>query len=389
MKILIYEYEKFIHPGTDDIKSVWYHKDRPANWCHTLQEGIFMPSFGDHPEYYALINGERSKLQPCLSNPDLLEYVSNQISQINTAKIIDISIGDNNAWCECDQCKKQAPSATLVNFLNRIASRYPDQKFSTLAYYQTQRPSIRPLPNIMVTLTTITVPKDEPIECGTRYEAIDFREDLRGWKKLTGNLCIWDYTCMFHHLLMPFPVTRNIAYNIRWCAKQGVKNFIVQNNSGIGHEFSELKSELIVAMMNNPKQNVHCIINRIGRSYYGKAWKYVKRYMNRLSRYQSKGRWITNWDRPQEFRDSFLSDVALEEYDEILGKAYVAVAGYIELSKRVRVVRLQVWYASIELGIATDLDRMQFMEICSKLGDVTMNEEHLSYKDYLNERRAI
>lgn len=80
--------------------------------CHTFEKLLPPEEFGQtHPEYYALINGERKiNIHPCLSNPDVLkimtERVLEKIKKDPTAKVFGVIQNDHASYCQCDKCKQ-------------------------------------------------------------------------------------------------------------------------------------------------------------------------------------------------------------------------------------------------------------------------------------------
>ena len=93
--------------------------------------------------------------------------VSKQVDSIFRAnpnrKIISVSQNDGNfTYCQCDNCKKideaeGGPSGSIIYFLNKLAARFPDKEFSTLAYLYSMNPpkNIKPLPNVNIMLCDI------------------------------------------------------------------------------------------------------------------------------------------------------------------------------------------------------------------------------------------
>jgi hypothetical protein len=256
------------------------------------------------------------------------------VSKIKTDKIISISQPDNNDWCNCEKCSGELPSETLIRFVNQVARTFPDRKFSTLAYFQTERPpQIKPLANVEVIITTIEIPKSEPYQTSNRADVVEWKRRLEGWLRLTRNVVVWDYYSNFRHPMMPYPVLLNIAPNLKWFHRIGIKDFIVQINEG---EFRELKEHLIGRILSYPFLPADFVINGFLRRFYGKAWKYIRQYIDLLHREQKKGKWLICFADPDEFRDSFLSDENLEKYQEILTHAVREVEG----EKRARVEKV-------------------------------------------------
>lgn len=76
---------------------------------------------------------------------------------------MSVSQNDGNYTnCTCDACKaiddyEGALSGSIITFLNKLAARFPDKEFSTLAYLYTMNPPkrVKPLPNVNIMLCDI------------------------------------------------------------------------------------------------------------------------------------------------------------------------------------------------------------------------------------------
>ncbi|MDP6058715.1 MAG: DUF4838 domain-containing protein, partial [Pirellulaceae bacterium] len=121
---------------------------------HTLvEDGLLKKAvFDTHPEYFALVKGERVRTaQPCLTNPDLLNHIVRRAKEwIETedppGQYISISGGDHPGVCECKPCtkvfKKHGHAGTEMIFVNKVAAElekdYPDMPVYASAYSFTQ-----------------------------------------------------------------------------------------------------------------------------------------------------------------------------------------------------------------------------------------------------------
>ena len=189
----------------DPIYKMWFRLEEPnevfANnlWVHTFDKILPSAEFGEsHPEYYSYINGERrpgAASQWCLTNPEVFEIVAHRVDSIFRAnpdkKMISISQNDGNFTnCTCPACKALdeqeggTPSGSLIHFLNKLAARFPDKEFSTLAYLFTMHPpkQVKPLPNVNIMLCDIDCRREVPLTDNASGQ--DFMRAMEGWSKI-------------------------------------------------------------------------------------------------------------------------------------------------------------------------------------------------------------
>ena len=188
-------------------------------WVHTFNSLLPASVYGaEHPEYYSFINGERRPgraSQWCLTNDELFELAAAKVDSIFRANpgmdIISISQNDSNfTYCRCEECEKVnryegAPSGNYVRFLNKLAERFPDKEFSTLAYLFTMQPPkhVKPLPNVNIMLCDIDCDREVPLT--DNASGREFIEAMEGWAALSDNIFVWDYGINFDNMVAPFP----------------------------------------------------------------------------------------------------------------------------------------------------------------------------------------
>ncbi|MEI6580332.1 MAG: DUF4838 domain-containing protein, partial [Eubacteriales bacterium] len=110
-----------------------------GGFCHTFTTSILPSSqyFTTHPEYYAWREdtNTRSPNQLCLTNPDTLQMVIQQVRDILAAtpdaQIISLTQHDNGDYCQCPACKaideyEGSQSGTMIHFVNAVADAVKD-----------------------------------------------------------------------------------------------------------------------------------------------------------------------------------------------------------------------------------------------------------------------
>jgi len=390
---------------TDSLYSVWFRLEQPADefaatyWVHTFDRLLPSAVYGKtHPEYYAYFNGKRNPgkaSQWCLTNEEVFEIVASRIDSIFKANpgkhIISVSQNDGNFTnCTCDKCKaiddyEGAFSGSLVWFLNKLAARFPDKEFSTLAYLYSMHPPkhIIPLPNVNIMLCDIDCTRE--VSLTENSSGRDFMKALRGWSSITNNIFIWDYGINFDNYVSPFPNFHILQDNIRLFKKYNATMHFSQVGGSRGGDFAELRTYLVSKLMWNPGLDMDSLLKHFLNGYYGAAGPYLYEYI-KLMEGALLGSGLRLWiyDSPVSHKKGMLKPELMRRYNRLFDEAEKAVAGNAIYLKRLQRSRLPLQYA--ELEIARTETGIDIRDIQEKLG---LFEERV--KEFqvptLNERR--
>ena len=383
-------------------------------YVHTFNR--LVPSqehFQTHPEYFAMVNGKRSIDQLCLTNVEVLKLVIAKLEKEmlgQPGKLYwSVSQNDNAAYCHCANCQKinsaeQSPAGTIIRFVNEVAKHFPTKIISTLAYqYSRPAPAItRPVNNVQVMLCTIELNRSKTIE--QDKDSKSFVKDITDWGKICRNIYLWDYVIDFAHSVSPFPNLHVLQPNIQFFARNQVRSHFQQSNSSTGLEFAELKVYLISRLLWNPDINVAQVMDDFLTGYYGKAAPWIKRYVNQLqSELIKSGDRLDIYEHPMAHRNSFLSAANINDYNYFFDQATASVSDDSARLMHVKISRLPLQYAMMEIGKNDMLgargwyveksgefsivDKMQrtlddFNTTCKKAGVPYLNESRLTPKVY-------
>ena len=266
--------------------------------CHTFSR-LVPPKefFGNHPEYFSLVNGKRvADGQLCLANPDVLRVVTERglaaIRRDPTAKYYGVSQNDNKSYCRCQECaavdaEEESHAGTVVHFVNAVAEavekEFPDKVIETLAYEYSRKPpkKTRLRHNVMPCLCSIECDFSRPFATSPYPQNAAFVRDLKGWADQTDRLYVWDYVVNFTHYTHAFPNVLVMQDNLRLFRDSGVKSVFAQGDCEARHAwFAELKAWLLAKLMWNPDQPVEPLLDRFFAGYYGKAAPYARSYFD-------------------------------------------------------------------------------------------------------------
>ena len=356
-----------------------------GTWCHSFGE-FLNPDiyFDEHPEYYALYQGKRvgKNAEPCLSNPEVFEVMAANIEKAMAEKpectFWSISQNDNNAYCSCDKCREidereGTPMGSVLEFVNKMARRFPDKTISTLAYWYTRKPpkTIRPEKNVHIMLCNIEANRGLPIETDPRNQGS--KEELLAWEQICHNISLWDYCIQFRNLVSPFPNLRVIPQNIRFFVDHNVKMLFSQSNREYEGEFSALRGYLLAKCMWDPTVDPQAVIREFCEGYYGPAAKPILTYIEEVhDAMEAAGGALSIFGGPLDAKASWMDEAHFNRYNALGEEALAAAAADATLLHRVKTAVMPIWYAGIVLGYGdrqTRLDRISaFAAQARKLG---------------------
>ena len=328
-------------------------KLRYRGFVHTFYELVTPSLFGEHPEWFSLINGKRTTqyAQLCTTNPELRDYVVARVrdwlKENPNVNIVSVSQNDWYNPCQCERCQalakaegsESAPVLALANYVaERIEKDYPKVAIDTLAYQYTRKApkTLKPRPNVIVRLCSI--------ECNFAKALTDpsnasFATDNRDWSRLTDRLYIWDYTTNFPHYVQPFPNYFVLGDNLRFFQANGVKGVFEQGAyQSFGSEMAELRAWVLAQLLWNPQQDEMKLVDEFLKGYYGSASKPIRQYLDMMAREAAKEN-MTIWS---DTGSACLSYPVMKKAEELWQSAEALVRDQPDLLWRVRVGHLPI-----------------------------------------------
>ncbi len=259
--------------------------------------------FGEHPEYYSLIDGKRTSAsaQLCLTNPDVLrlviEGVRERMRSDANVRVVDVSQNDCYRPCQCASCQaivqaEGSEAGPVIAFVNQVAdavrAKFPDRFVGTLAYQYTRKApkNLAPRENVAPRLCSIECCFSHPLATCSDPRNKTFVEDMIAWKQKSNHLFIWDYTTNFSHYIQPFPNLYSLQPNIQFFIEHGARGIFEQGNyQGTGGgEMAELRNYLLARLLWKPDRDVDREIDEFLEGYYGQAARPLRAYIDFLHR---------------------------------------------------------------------------------------------------------
>ena len=405
-----YRQSQFYGMATDPIYRLWMRLEEPREffaggyWVHTFNRLLPSSVYGEkHPEYYSYFDGKRHPGQAsqwCLTNPEVFEIVAQRVDSIFKANpqcnIISISQNDGHTYCQCDKCRainerEGSLSGTIITFLNKLAARFPDKEFSTLAYLFSVNPPkyVKPLPNVNIMLCDINCCREVPLT--ENVSGKEFMKALEGWSAMTNNIYVWDYGINFDNYVMPFPNFHILAENMRLFHQNHTQMHFSQIASNRGGDFAEMRSWMVSKLMWNPYLDADELVQTFLKGYYGDAAPYLYQYIKLMEgALLGSGHRLWIYDSPVSHKEGMLKPLLLKRYAELFDRAEAAVAKDSTLLARVQRSRLPLLYSELEIArtfrekdVDDLLKKLDYFEQQVKRFDVqTLNERKNSPVEY-------
>ena len=319
--------------------------------------------FDEYPEYFSEIGGVRIRedTQLCLTNPDVLEIVTERMLQRMADKPHsrqhNFSQKDRYNYCQCESCsamnaKYETFGGTQFWFVNALAERtaevYAEKLIGTLAYMYTEEPPVDMAmhPNVAIWLCHMFPSCDShPIEsCPLNA---DYKRRAEAWSGITEHLYVWHYIVDFMHYYNPFPNFRAMAADMRFYRDIGVEGIYLQGmgHSGGGGEFSLLRPYYGMKLLWNPDMDPEAVRRDFLEGYYGAAADPIEKYMEiLLDKVTDDDVHMHLYTNPAQ---GYLPDEVVNSGETLFDEAEAAVAGDATFLDRVQVARMPLVYARL------------------------------------------
>ena len=346
--------------------------------------------------------------QICYSNREFREYVRKEIgrrirerqekNRLNGwppdlfLRWIDLSQNDNAENCCCKGCanmlKKLGSFTDLqLDFVNDIASSYPDRMFQTFAYSYTIDPPkhVTARSNVMIFFALLGDRQGQYDSIRALSHPANAKplNQFNSWKPFAENKAVWAYSRMYPMSeAFPWPQCAywHMAENIRFYRDYGAKKLYIESEyirSGTNpRAFHDLHVYLETSLMDDPDRDAGKLIREFFAYQYGPAAGSMQAYSDYLKKRLDsvQGRLVA---LPLAFRKYFDEDFFRTIYGH-LAKAVETVKNDPVRLNNVMIEYIPVDFAVLNMwnrfGKCTGLTRGQVCDRLEKYCDAAMRQ---------------
>lgn len=312
--------------------------------------------FEEHPEWYALRNGERDRAgQLCTSNPEVIEQTvrmaQRHFDEDPSQTMFSLSPDDNVRFCHCPECEALDPpefrgldtgkGRRLIVFANEVAERlqatHPGKNVAFYAYWgAVEAPGdIEAHPNVIVFFTPIGMAFNYPLQ--DPHSPVNRTHDdwYMGWRDIAHQMGIRHYYNFSSVLWIPWRVlTDELRY------QHDHRALYMNAELWSDAEGSALSYWILARVLWDVDADVDALFNDYVSGLYGIAAEPMRRYYARLTDAFSYGPEELLWPRNLSAQRPFLSILTPEVLSDSrsdLREARMLARGDRTLTDRVRI----------------------------------------------------
>jgi len=179
---------------------------------------------------------------------------------------------DNMVACVCSKCSSIGNSGgyatpAVVDFLGRLANKFPGYAFYTAAYHSTAQPPKQP-PKHPISGVIISASELYTGEFDQQTRELEFLETASKWKNITDTLYVWDYATNFKDYLTPLPVLYELKKKLKFFRDCGITGIFLQGSSYDYSPFDDVKTYAATALMINGRLDVDMLCRHYFAQFY-------------------------------------------------------------------------------------------------------------------------
>jgi hypothetical protein len=340
---------------------------------HNRQYGVFIQTFHiwnkilppkvyfeKHPEWYALVDGERSPGMLCTSNAEMRrEFIANYrkyIKQHSDQTWFSLSQNDGTAFCQCAECtisdpgpdpmSPNLPQVTdrLVNFYNEVVAEltrdFPDKYFTFYAYMNSTAGPVRETlhPHLMPVIAPMTYSRYHALNASNSETMAILRRHLEDWSTAAEHLGYRWWAFNLGDGILPYTRMHQTEHDIPWLVSRGLATSSCETANAWHNllPWYHLAARLTV----NPAIDIKAETDKFYWDFFGPAAKPMRTYSELLEKAYSELNYEVGgaWFAPLVFTKDFL-----RSSDRLINKAENKVQ---DLPKHAQ--RVSMWRGGLE-----------------------------------------
>ena len=276
----------------------------------------------ENAEFYALVDGKRISRQHCVSNPDLVAHMIQDVKDRRAAgkgPVIAMGPNDGRGFCECENCKaidggdfdpfsnELSVTDRYIWFFNQILEgvndEYPDTRLAFYVYHSYMRPPKRWIPDVRIQGALAPIALDRihgfsnPVAPEKSYAKWLYQE----WGKILPELYDRGYWSNLACPGYPFIIIDRLRDEIPACHEMGLRGWRVETFPNYGPQFPTMY--VAAKLMWNHEADVDALLDDCFDKFFGPAAGPMGAYIRLMDQALAQSEHCTgsSWDMPLHY----------------------------------------------------------------------------------------
>lgn len=252
-------------------------------------------TFREHPEWFALVNGQRKPPQMCTTNPEVIARMTDYVLN-GKQDIMNISPSDGGGFCECERCqaldvpgvlaydhKHVQLSDRIFTYANEVARRVreknPAKGCGMFAYTFYNKPPVKIKklePNLYLSFVFQSAAHRDP------ENLREWRESVAGWQALGVKMVVREGWGNHYYHDMPFIHDRQIIANLAAASRLGFVAAYGEGSKSFATQAPNFWA--LTHMMWNPRRDPTNLMHEFYESAYGPVATEMEAYFETYNR---------------------------------------------------------------------------------------------------------
>ena len=238
---------------------------------------------------------------PCFSDPETADRIYDTIVSSKHRSGEEVFINCNRAdWCGCEKCGGKTEA--FFETVSKVAERLKEMniRVAAVAANETRSPSVESISdNVWIYFAEPHVCCAHALNDPSCEENAKIARDLAAWTKISGKVCILDYTMNYLHYPATFPDFHVLRPNFNYYNEIGVNGVLmVWKQDGALLEFGSIRTGLLNALAADPAMDAERfdeLENSVIDGLYGSRSGAIKEYIEKFTAASADHFTIFSW----------------------------------------------------------------------------------------------
>lgn len=255
-------------------------------WGHNLYQVI---KDQNNPAYYAQVNGKTTKDQLRFTSDvlfsDTEEFILDNFGEGDKQMVRFVIAPMDNTIVSLDKESVSLGNTSsdgtpaLAYFVRKLALRFPNHRFYTIAYLSTKQPPKEVFPpNVGVLISSVDLPKGVITKDNSKV-VNEFIQLIKSWESKVSEIILWDYINNYDDYFSPLSNLYSIKANLDTYKALGIDGVFL---NGSGYEYSvfeDVRTFVLTALLKDKDADIDGLVSSYLNKFFPETSEILRRFL--------------------------------------------------------------------------------------------------------------